>query len=261
MEDRRRRHTLQLLQHAVDGARAAAAGHADVEDVFVLGAGVGGGLDRAGGGIDDVGHCVWLLGWCSGGGLCGLGSLLLSKQVLGAVWQRCSWRWWSACWFLEEEGSRRFLERMHLGSYIWSGQKIAAGLPFEGGSVGWGAGVLGVGVAQGASVTDWSCPTSSGGGGGGALLALFQGMTEAGDCTIVPEPPSRRCENCANGAMERDGGMLINYDFQSRQSRTWQSVFCVLLCPVLYCSVPPECVAWCSLCGLCLPPSPHQKKT
>lgn len=37
--------TLELLQHALDGARAAAAGHADIEDVVVLG----------------VGHCVWWL--------------------------------------------------------------------------------------------------------------------------------------------------------------------------------------------------------
>ena len=63
MEEKDGDSTLQLLQHAVDGARAAAAGHADIEDVFVLRAGIGGGLDRAGGGIDNIGHCVWWLWW------------------------------------------------------------------------------------------------------------------------------------------------------------------------------------------------------
>ena len=88
--------TLQLLQHAVDGARAAAAGHADVKDVFVLGAGIGGGLDRAGGGIDNIGHCVWELGWWRWWWVV---RLLLSKQVLGAVSQKCSRQRWEACWF------------------------------------------------------------------------------------------------------------------------------------------------------------------
>ncbi len=103
MEEKEGDSTLQLLQHAVDGARAAAAGHADVEDVFVLGAGIGGGLDRAGGGIDNIGHGVWELGWWRRWWVV---RLLLSKQVLGAVSQRNSWRWWEWCWFFEE-GSKR----------------------------------------------------------------------------------------------------------------------------------------------------------
>jgi len=45
--------TLELLEHALDGARAAAARHADVEDVVVLGDSVG-----SGGGGTGVGHCV-----------------------------------------------------------------------------------------------------------------------------------------------------------------------------------------------------------
>lgn len=44
------RRTLELLEHAVYGARAAAARHAHVELVLVL--------DRIGGGSNDVGHGV-----------------------------------------------------------------------------------------------------------------------------------------------------------------------------------------------------------
>ena len=76
--------TLQLLQHAVDGARAAAAGHADVEDVFVLGAGIGSGLDNAGGGIHNIGHCVWCWGGGGDGGCC-LASRCSELSVRGVV--------------------------------------------------------------------------------------------------------------------------------------------------------------------------------
>jgi len=44
--------TIKLLEHPIDGARAATTAHADIELVGVL--------DGSGSGIHDVGHCVWL---------------------------------------------------------------------------------------------------------------------------------------------------------------------------------------------------------